>query len=206
MNAWKQTSRASGAPSRPRAGGGGGGRPRCPRPRSAGPAAASHAIMAGHPAEHAQQDAMLRTMALGTLILNALSVRAAPGHFMRCRCSAIQNNVQTSTYDPRRPRATPSLLSCRPLSSHHHVPKPTLRNDPQRQFACQTLRRERDSIPFLRWRCVERSVEATRTNDMRSSVTCCVTVRSAKIANSYVGETKVLQFLKASLMQILRQL
>src|SRR6266851_504810 len=69
--------------------------------------------MAGHPAEHAQQDATLRTMALGTLILNAFSVRAAPGRFMRCRCSAIQNNVQTNTYDPQRPRATPSLLSCR---------------------------------------------------------------------------------------------
>src|SRR5260370_10231978 len=69
--------------------------------------------MAGHPAEHAQQDATLRTMALGTLILNAFSVRAAPGRFMRCRCSAIQNNVQTNTYDPQRRRATPSLLSCR---------------------------------------------------------------------------------------------
>src|SRR5882672_8028981 len=81
--------------------------------RTVGPAAASHAIMAGHPAEHAQQDATLRTMALGTLILNAFSVRAAPGRFMRCRCSAIQNNVQTNTYDPQRPRATPSLLFCR---------------------------------------------------------------------------------------------
>src|SRR5882724_3355537 len=68
--------------------------------------------MAGYPAEHAQQDATLRTMALGTLILNAFSVRAAPGRFMRCRCSAIQNNAQTNTYDPQRPRATPSLLSC----------------------------------------------------------------------------------------------
>jgi len=77
--------------------------------RTVGPAAASHAFLAGHPAEHAQQDAMLRTMALGTLILNAFSVRAAPGHFMRCRCSAIQINVQTNTYHPRRPRATSSL-------------------------------------------------------------------------------------------------
>src|SRR5258708_1512766 len=77
-------------------------------------AAASHAIMAGHPAEHAQQDATLRTMALGTLILNAFSIRAAPGHFIRCRRSAIQNYAQTSTYDPRRPGATSSLLSCRP--------------------------------------------------------------------------------------------
>jgi hypothetical protein len=74
---------------------------------------ASHAIMAAHPAEHAQQDATLRTMALGTLILNALSVRAAPGRFIRCRCSAIQTNVQTNTYDPRRPGATWSLLPCR---------------------------------------------------------------------------------------------
>src|SRR6266700_554954 len=60
---------------------------------------------------------MLRTMALGTLILNAFSVRTAPGHFMRCRCSAIQINVQTNTYHPRRPRATSSLLSCRPNRS-----------------------------------------------------------------------------------------
>ena len=73
----------------------------------------SHAIMAGHPAEHALQDAAVRTMALGTLILNAFSVRAAPGRFIRCRRSAIQNNVQTNTYDPRRPGATSSLLSCR---------------------------------------------------------------------------------------------
>src|SRR5262245_29184517 len=42
-------------------------------------------------------------MALGTLILNAFSVRAAPGRFIRCRCSAIQNNVQTNTYDPDGP-------------------------------------------------------------------------------------------------------
>src|SRR6266702_1300391 len=52
-------------------------------------------------------------MALGTLILKAFSVRAAPGRFIRCRYSAIQNNVQTNTYDPQRPGATPSLLSCR---------------------------------------------------------------------------------------------
>src|SRR5438445_6238350 len=82
--------------------------------RTVGPAAASHAFLAGHPAEHAQQDATLRTMALGTLILNAFSVRAAPGRFIRCRCTAIQNNVQTNTYDPRRRGATSSLLSCRP--------------------------------------------------------------------------------------------
>lgn len=69
--------------------------------------------MAAHPAEHAQRDATLRPMALGTLILNAFSVRAALGRFIRCRCSAIQNNVQTNTYDPRRPGATSSLLSCR---------------------------------------------------------------------------------------------
>src|SRR6266581_7344427 len=68
---------------------------------------------AAHPVEHAQQDATLRTMALGTFISNAFSVRAAPGRFIRCRCSAIQNNVQTNTYDPRRPGATSSLLSCR---------------------------------------------------------------------------------------------
>src|SRR5690242_16014840 len=70
--------------------------------------------MAGRPAEYAQEDATLRTMALGTLILNASLVRAAPGRLIRCRCSAIQNNVQTNTYDPRRPGATPSLLSSRP--------------------------------------------------------------------------------------------
>src|SRR5437879_2699513 len=34
--------------------------------------------MAGHHAEHAQQDATLRTMALRTVILNTFSVRAAP--------------------------------------------------------------------------------------------------------------------------------
>src|SRR5882762_4035130 len=69
--------------------------------------------MAAHPAEHAQQNATLRTMAIGTLILNAFWVRAAPGRFIRCCCSAIQNNAQTNTYDPRRPGATSSLLSCR---------------------------------------------------------------------------------------------
>src|SRR5882724_7602783 len=69
--------------------------------------------MAGHPAEYAQGDATLRTMAVGTLILNAFAVRAALGHFIWCRRSAIQNNVQTNTYDPRRHGATPSLLSCR---------------------------------------------------------------------------------------------
>jgi len=42
------------------------------------------------------------------------SVRTAPGRLIRCRCSAIQNNVQANTYDLRRPGATPSLLSCRP--------------------------------------------------------------------------------------------
>jgi hypothetical protein len=61
-------------------------------------------------------------MALGTLILNAFSVRAAPGHFMRCRCSAIQNNVQTRTYDPQRHGATPSLLSRRPNRSRSAPP------------------------------------------------------------------------------------
>ena len=35
-----------------------------------------------------------------TLILKAFSVRAAPARFIRCRYSAIQNNVQTNTYDP----------------------------------------------------------------------------------------------------------
>jgi hypothetical protein len=37
-------------------------------------------------------------MALGTLILNAFSVRTAPGRLIRCRCSAIQNNLQANTY------------------------------------------------------------------------------------------------------------
>jgi len=73
----------------------------------------SQAIMAGHPAKHAQQDATQRTMALGMLILNAFLVRAAPSRFIGCRCSAIQNNAQTNTCDPRRPGATSSLLSCR---------------------------------------------------------------------------------------------
>jgi hypothetical protein len=66
-------------------------------------------------------------MALGTLILNAFSVRTAPRPLIRCRCSAIQSNVQTNTYDPRRPEATLSLLSSRPLSFHHHRRNPTLR-------------------------------------------------------------------------------
>jgi len=83
--------------------------------------------MAGIHAEPAQHDATLRTMALGTLILNAFSVRTAPGHLIRCRCSAIQNNVQTNTYDPRRPGATPSLLSSRP---HLVAPKLAELNGP----------------------------------------------------------------------------
>jgi len=72
-----------------------------------GPAAAFHAIMDGHRPEHAQQDATLRTMALGTLILNAFSVRAAPGRFIRCRCSAIQNMYRqtlTTAGGPERHR------------------------------------------------------------------------------------------------------
>jgi len=61
---------------------------------------------------HAQQDATLRTMALGTLILNAFSVRAAPGRFIRCRCSPKQ--CADKHLRPRRPGATSSLLSCLP--------------------------------------------------------------------------------------------
>src|SRR6266700_5374827 len=82
-----------------------------------GPAAASHAIMAAHPAEHAQQDATLRTMAQGMLILNAFPVRAAPGRFIRCRCSAIQNNVQTNTYDPDGPERHRDQQPRRPLKA-----------------------------------------------------------------------------------------
>src|SRR6202048_3465315 len=70
--------------------------------------------MAGHRPEHARQTATLRWAALGTLIPNNFFVEAALGRFARCRYSAIQNNVQTNTYDPRRHGATPSLLSCRP--------------------------------------------------------------------------------------------
>src|SRR5205823_2120086 len=73
----------------------------------------SHAIMAGHPAEHARQTATLRWVALGILIPNTFFVEAALGRFARCRYSAIQNNVQTNTYDPRRHAATLPLLSCR---------------------------------------------------------------------------------------------
>ena len=69
--------------------------------------------MAGHHAEHARQTATLRWVALGILIPNTFFVEAALGRFARCRYSAIQNNVQTNTYDPRRHGATPSLLSCR---------------------------------------------------------------------------------------------
>jgi hypothetical protein len=64
-------------------------------------------------AEHARQTATLRWVALGILIPNTFFVEAALGRFARCRSSAIQSNVQTDTYDPRRPGATPSLLSCR---------------------------------------------------------------------------------------------
>src|SRR5882672_6188499 len=70
--------------------------------------------MAGHHAEHARQTATLRWVALGILIPNTFFVEAALGRFARCRYSAIQNNVQTNTYDSRRHGATPSLLSCRP--------------------------------------------------------------------------------------------
>jgi hypothetical protein len=49
--------------------------------------------MAAQPAEHAQQDATLRWVALGTLIPNAFSVEAALRRLVRCRYSAIQNNV-----------------------------------------------------------------------------------------------------------------
>src|SRR5712692_4504785 len=73
--------------------------------------------MAGHHAEHARQTATLRWVALGILIPNTFFVEAALGRFARCRYSAIQNNVQTNTYDPRRHGATPSLLSCRPSYS-----------------------------------------------------------------------------------------
>jgi hypothetical protein len=69
--------------------------------------------MAGHHAGHARQTATLRWVALGILIPNTFFVEAALGRFARCRYSAIQNNVQTNTYDSRRPGATPSLLSCR---------------------------------------------------------------------------------------------
>ncbi len=56
--------------------------------------------MAGHHAEHARQTATLRWVALGILIPNTFFVEAALGRFARCRYSAIQNNVQTNTYDP----------------------------------------------------------------------------------------------------------
>src|SRR5436309_3487824 len=69
--------------------------------------------MAGYHAEHARQTATLRWVALGILIPNTFFVEAALGRFARCRYSAIQNTVQTNTYDPRRHGATPSLLSCR---------------------------------------------------------------------------------------------
>src|SRR6266851_8439856 len=70
--------------------------------------------MTGHRPEDASQHATLRLMALGILIPNAFFVKAAPWRFARCRYSAIQNNVQTDTYDPRRPGPTPPHLSCRP--------------------------------------------------------------------------------------------
>ena len=63
--------------------------------------------------EHTPQTARLRQMALGILIPNGFFVEAALRGFAPCRYSANQNNVQADTYDPRRPAATPSLLSCR---------------------------------------------------------------------------------------------
>jgi len=59
----------------------------------------------------APQNARLRRVALGILIPNAFFVEAAPRRFVRCRHSAI--HAETDTYDPRRPGATSSLLSCR---------------------------------------------------------------------------------------------
>ena len=72
---------------------------------------AGRLMMAAHPAEHARQTATLRWVALGILIPNAFSVEAALGRFAGCRYSAIQNNVQTNTYDLQRRGATSSLLS-----------------------------------------------------------------------------------------------
>jgi hypothetical protein len=114
-------------------------------------------MMAAHPAEHAQQDATLRTTALGTLILNAFSVRAPPCRFIRCRGSAIQNNVQTNTYDSRRHGATPSLLSCRRSSGYfrrlgHFFSSPE---------SCFARQRVRDSS--ARGSRVEASVNGYRT-------------------------------------------
>src|SRR5689334_12342008 len=59
--------------------------------------------MAGIRAEHAQHDATLRTMALGTLILNAFSIRAAgtrPLHTVPLQCPPKQYADKYRRRDP----------------------------------------------------------------------------------------------------------
>jgi hypothetical protein len=87
----------------------------------------------------APQNARLRTMALGTLIPNAFFVEAAPRRFVRCRHSAI--HAETDTYDPRRPGATSSLLSCRQSQTLNRVSLAML--DFQIQKTPLTIRHER---------------------------------------------------------------
>jgi hypothetical protein len=105
-------SRASGAQSRPRS--------RRSRSRTARALTGLRWSGSGLPCDHGRTSCRARATrryvandGARNVILNAFSVRAAPGRFIRCRCSAIQNSVQTNTYDPRRPGATQSLLSCR---------------------------------------------------------------------------------------------
>jgi len=79
-----------------------------------------HGIPCDHGRTSGRARATRRYAAMGGAriieIPNAFFVGAALRRFARCRYSAIQNDVQTNTYDPRRHGATPSLLSCRQLS------------------------------------------------------------------------------------------
>src|SRR6266700_7138892 len=80
-----------------------------------GPAAASHAIMAAHPAEHAPRNARLRWVALGILFPNAFFVEAAPRRFVRCRHSAIHADRHLRPPDgPERHRRFYLAVNLRP--------------------------------------------------------------------------------------------
>src|SRR5712691_2098528 len=127
--------------------------------------------MAGHRPEHARQTATLRWVALGILIPNTFFVEAALGRFARCRYSAIQNNVQTNTYDPRRHGATPSLLSCRPNPSvcteklaHMKLLDPHIWSVGSDLSVSRAVRREHRAEGLRRW---VRSERAHRSSDHR---------------------------------------
>ena len=84
--------------------------------------------MAGHHAEHAQQDATLRTMALGTLILNTFSVRAAPPQAASYGAAAVPSKTmcrQTLTSPDGTERHRRFYLAV--LSDHVRRSRPTPR-------------------------------------------------------------------------------